>query len=95
MEREDLYDHPDHQDVKHELVHALLSWRGDIADLKLLIDGTTAGSKPNRLNEKAEKVDISTCNYLDPCWTSERPSSREFRRFESDVSPGTRFRASR
>jgi hypothetical protein len=48
LEREDLYDHPDYQDVKHELVHALLSWRGDIADLKLLIDGTTAGSKPNR-----------------------------------------------
>ncbi len=46
LEREDLYANPAYSEVKNSLLHALLSWRGDIVDLKLLLEGTTK-AKPD------------------------------------------------
>ena len=47
LEREDVYRNTDYQAIRDQLLHALLSWRGDIADLKTTIDGTTARPRPN------------------------------------------------
>ena len=46
-EQNDLYDHPDHLEIRNDLRHALLSWRGDIADLKIALEGTTKSRGPN------------------------------------------------
>ena len=46
-EQNNLYDHPDHLEIRNELRHALLSWRGDIADLKTVLEGTTKNTGPN------------------------------------------------
>ncbi|MYF18466.1 MAG: sulfatase-like hydrolase/transferase [Gemmatimonadetes bacterium] len=47
QEQNDLYNHPDHLEIRNELRHALLSWRGDIADLKTALEGTTKNRGPN------------------------------------------------
>ena len=44
QERTDLYESSDHRQVRNDLLHALLSWRGDIMDLKTHIDGTAGDS---------------------------------------------------
>lgn len=46
-EQSDLYHHPDYVSVRNDLCHALLSWRGDIADLKTVIEGTKARHDPS------------------------------------------------
>jgi hypothetical protein len=45
-EQSDLYHHPDYESVRNDLRHALLSWRGDLADLTTVIDGTKAKHDP-------------------------------------------------
>lgn len=46
QERTDLYHDPARAEVRNELVHALLTWRGDLTDLHALIAGTKAKPKP-------------------------------------------------
>jgi arylsulfatase A-like enzyme len=45
-EQNNLYNDPNHLAIRNELRHALLSWRGDIADLKITLDGTIKHKKP-------------------------------------------------
>ena len=46
-EQNNLYDDPDYLEIRNELRHALLSWRGDLADLKITLDGTIKSKKLN------------------------------------------------
>lgn len=45
-EQIDRYADSDYADIRNEMLHALLSWRSDIIDLRALIDGTRAKPKP-------------------------------------------------
>jgi len=43
MEQKNLYNNSDYSDVRNELLHALLSWRGDLSNIQDLIENTHGG----------------------------------------------------
>ena len=45
-EQSDLYNSTEHAEIRNALLHALLTWRGDILDLNALISGTKAKPEP-------------------------------------------------
>jgi arylsulfatase A-like enzyme len=51
-EQIDRYGDADYADIRNEMLHALLSWRSDIIDLRALIDGTRA--KPKAMDRKKD-----------------------------------------
>ncbi|MGE8205348.1 sulfatase family protein [Heyndrickxia sp. NPDC080065] len=58
LERNDLYNSEEYSEIRNELVHALLSWRADIMDLKFYHDSANVFQKQIAVYEEMVKPEL-------------------------------------